>query len=63
MKEWKKALIAFGPLLVVLWLFIGLMDNFKIATISLVSTTVLVAVVMAWIYFVFDILDKKDKEL
>ena len=63
MKEWKKALIAFGPLLVVLWLFIGLFDNFKIATISIVGGIVISAFVSAWIFFVFHILDKKDKEL
>jgi hypothetical protein len=58
MKDWKKALIAFGPLLLGLWLVIGYLDNFKTATICIGTGIAVSAVVAGWIYFVFHILDE-----
>lgn len=58
MKEWKKALIAFGPIMLAMWLLIGYFENFKIATISVVGGLAIAAIVAAWVFFVFEILNK-----
>ena len=58
MNDWKKAIIAFAPLLLGLWLIIGFIDNFKTATICTATAIVASAIVTAWIYFVFHLLDE-----
>jgi len=63
MKEWQKALIAFGPLLLALWLIVGFIDNFKTATFCIATSIAAAAVVIAWINLVFRYFDKKDREL
>ena len=62
MKEWQKALIAFGPLLLGLWLIVGYLDNFKTATFCIVASIAISAVLIAWINFVFRYFDKKEKQ-
>ena len=57
MKDWKKATIAFAPILFAIWLVIGWLDNFITATICIVLSLAITAIVTAWIYFVFHILD------
>ena len=58
MKEWKKAIIAFGPIMLALWLVICCFDNFETATFCIAVSLAIVAVVTGWVYFVFEMFDK-----
>lgn len=58
MKEWKKGLIALGPIFLALWLVIGYFDNFETATICIAVSLVIPAVVAGWVYFVFEMFDE-----
>lgn len=58
MKEWKKALIAFGPIMLALWFVIGYFDNFETATFCIAVSLAIAAVVVGWVYFVFEMFDK-----
>lgn len=58
MKEWEKVLIAFGPIILALWLVTGYLDNFKTATFDIAVSLAIAAVVGGWVYFVIEKFDK-----
>lgn len=56
MKLWKEITIVFAPLLLVLWLVLGLITNFKDATIAVLIGLFISAVATAWVIFAHHIL-------
>lgn len=57
MKFWGKVIIAFLPLLIVLWLIVGLLYNFRDATICVVVGLAISMIAAAWMFFAFHILN------
>lgn len=62
-KDLKLFIKATSPIMVALYIVLCLTKGFWVATLGMVGTLAGVAAMLAWIYYVIDMEERREKEL